>query len=243
MAEVSQKRWKDAQAAEASYWRSLSVMELLRISAEKPMFLFVLGDAPCAELFDGKEILEIGTGPIGLSLASFYRFKDRIGRLVKIDPLPRIRLSETSLMQEQWARPFVEWADVLTSEGEYLQTPGEDIGFSEKFDCVIIYNVLDHVRHPQRILDNAYRALRPGGRIVVGVDCLSVLGRVKFELYIRRAYKGNVLSEAHPHTFLPSHVSRMIANAGFHGVTTHGVPGLLRRLIGNASRPGFIGRK
>lgn len=243
MTGVTIARWKEAQSAEAHYWQGLSVMELLRISAEKPIFLFVLGAERCAALFDGKDVLEIGTGPIGLSLASFYRHKDRIRNLVKIDPLPRMQLSETRLKEEIWAKPFIDWADSLTNEGEYRQSSGEELDLAENFDCVIIYNVLDHVRDPQRILMNAYRSLRPGGRLVVGVDCLSVIGRLKFEYYIRLACKGSVLAEAHPHTFLPKNVCRMMENAEFKDVTTYGIKGWLHRLIGGATRPGFIGMK
>ncbi len=243
MAEVTIERWKEAQSAEALYWRGLNAMELLRICSEKPIFLFVIGDGHCEALFDNKHILEIGVGPLGLSVASFYRHKDRIRKLVKVDPLPRVKLSETGLSNENWAAPFVQWVDGLTNEGEYKQMPGEDLDFVEAFDCVIIYNVLDHVRDPQRIVSNAYRALRPGGNIVIGVDCLSVIGRLKFETYIRRAFKGSILAEAHPHTFLPSHIKRMMKLAGCDDVESYGVPGLFHRWLGSHTRPGFIGKK
>lgn len=243
MANVTTQRWREAQSAEAGYWHGLTVMELLRISAEKPIFLFTLGPELCSKLFDGKKILEIGVGPIGLSLASFYRHKERIQELIKTDPLSRIHLEESGLMEELWAAPFTRWVDSLTNEGEYRQITGEELDFVEAFDCVITYNVLDHVHDPKQILSNAYRALRPGGELLVGVDCLSVIGRLKFEHYIRRAYKGSVLAEAHPYTFLPSHVSKMMKDVGFRGVESYGVPSLIYRWLGGATRPAFVGRK
>jgi 2-polyprenyl-3-methyl-5-hydroxy-6-metoxy-1,4-benzoquinol methylase len=124
-----------------------------------------------------------------------------------------------------------------------VQTAGEDLGFEAAFDTVVTYNVLDHVRAPSTILRNAAKALRPGGQLLVGVDCLSLIGRWRFELLTRRTHKGQILVEAHPHTFLPDHVARMIEVAGFRMTALHGVPGMLRRLAGSHSRPAFLAVK
>lgn len=242
-AAVTRDRWSAAQAAELSYWRSLDLREILRICAEKPEFLALLDDATQRALFDGKDVLEIGCGPLGLSLVSFSRHKAGVRRLVKAEPLPRLPLRETRLSDDTWAAPFLAWVESLAAEGEYVQTPGEDLGFESCFDTVVTYNVLDHVRAPQAILRNAARALRPGGRLLVGVDCLSVVGRWRFELLTRHTHKGTILVEAHPHTFLPEAVAHMIERAGFRMSAISGVPGRLRRLIGSHSRPAFLAAK
>ena len=240
---VTRDRWSAAQAAELSYWRSLDLREILRICAEMPEFLALLDDAVQRELLAGKEVLEIGCGPLGLSLVSFSRHKTGLRRLVKAEPLPRLPLRETRLADDAWAAPFLAWVETLASEGEYVQTPGEDLGFESCFDTVVTYNVLDHVREPLTILRNAARALRPGGRLVVGVDCLSVAGRWRFELLTRRTHRGTILVEAHPHTFLPGTVARLIEEAGFRVDAISGVPGRLRALIGSHSRPAFLATK
>lgn len=237
---VTQDRWTAAQAAELSYWRELDLREILRICAEKPEFLSLIDDATQKRLFTGKDVLEIGCGPLGLSVVSFSRHKTGIRRLVKAEPLPRLPLRETKLVEDTWAAPFLTWVESLAAEGEYIQTPGEDLGFEGAFDTVVTYNVLDHVREPEGILRNAARALRPGGQLLVGVDCLSVIGRWRFELLTRRLHRGTILVEAHPHTFLPSAVARMIEGAGFHLNSIAGVPGLLRRVAGSHSRPAFL---
>lgn len=242
-AAVTRDRWSAAQAAELSYWRSLDLREILRICAEKPEFLALIDDAEQRALFHGKDVLEIGCGPLGLSLVSFSRHKSGLRRLVKAEPLPRLPLRETRLVDDAWAAPFLAWVESLAAEGEYVQTPGEDLGFDGCFDTVVTYNVLDHVREPLSILRNAARALRPGGRLLVGVDCLSVVGRWRFELVTRRIHKGTILVEAHPHTFLPESVTHMIERAGFRMSAIAGVPGHLRRLMGSHSRPAFLAAK
>lgn len=243
MTAVSLDRWSAAQAAELSYWRSLDLREILRICAEKPEFLALLDDGLQRDLFDGKEALEIGCGPLGLSLISFSRHKATLKRLVKAEPLPRLPIRETRLGDDAWAAPFLAWVEQLAAEGEYVQTPGEDLGFSAAFDTVVTYNVLDHVREPLTILRNAHKALRPGGTLLVGVDCLSLVGRLRFEHITRRTHKGQILVEAHPHTFLPRDVAAMIEAAGFRVTAMHGLPGTLRGLAGSHTRPAFVARK
>ena len=237
---VTRDRWTAAQAAELSYWQSLDLREILRICAEKPEFLSLLADTVQRDLFAGKDVLEIGCGPLALSLVSFSRHKATIRRLVKAEPLPRLPLRETRLPEDTWAAPFLDWVESLAAEGEYVQTPGEDLGFASAFDTVVTYNVLDHVREPMTILRNAARALRPGGRLLVGVDCLSVVGRWRFEILTRRLHKGTILVEAHPHTFVPDTVRGMIEAAGFRLIEMLGVPGALRLWLGSHSRPAFL---
>lgn len=243
MSLVTLDRWTAAQASELLYWRSLDLREVLRICAEKPDFLALLDEATQRDLFDGKEVLEVGCGPLALSLVSFSRAKGGVRRLVKAEPLPQLPISETRLKDDAWAAPFLAWIEGLAAEGEYVQMPGEELGFQAEFDTVVTYNVLDHVRDPLSILHNAWRALRPDGRLLVGVDCLSVLGRWRFEMITRRTHKRQVLVEAHPHTFLPDHVARMIEKAGFRILGRFGEPTRLRGLIGRHSRPAFLAVK
>lgn len=240
---IETSRWKQAQASEQIYWDSLNVAELLRICAEKPPFLALFSDVALAELFESKDVLEIGCGPLGVALASFYRYKSKIKSLQKVEPLPRIEVKDTEAAKEEWASEFVSWVEALSNEGEYLQIPGEAISFSSEYDTVIIYNVLDHVHAPQKVLATAHQALRSGGKILVGVDCLSVIGRLRFELITRRTMKGSILVDAHPYSFVPEHVLNLLREAGFQDVQCLGVPGKLKQFLGGHYRPAFIGTK
>lgn len=237
---VSETRWQAAQTAELTYWRGVDARELMRICAEKPEFLDLLGDRLCADLFQGREVLEIGCGPLGLSIASFTRHKAGLRRLAKTDPLPRLSFADTKLPGDSWASPFIQWAEGLAAEGEYIRTSGETLEFQASFDTVISYNVLDHVRHPKVILEKAWHALRPGGRLLVGVDCLSIIGRWRFECLTRRLQRGSILVEAHPHSYRPAHVARMIESVGFRDLRVFGLPGPARQWAGQHFRPAFV---
>jgi 2-polyprenyl-3-methyl-5-hydroxy-6-metoxy-1,4-benzoquinol methylase len=241
--QVATSRWKQAQVSEQSYWDVMNVAELLRICAEKPEFLNLFSEAALTELFADKAILEIGCGPLGIGLASFYKHKDKMKRYVKVEPLPRINIKDTCAATEEWATEFVSWVTSLSNEGEYIQKPGEDIDYQSQFDTVVTYNVLDHVNSPEQVIAAAYRTLRSGGKVLVGVDCMSFLGRIQFEHITRRIMRGSVLVEAHPHTFHPAHVLKMMIEGGFQDVQCIGVPSKLRQVIGSHFRPAFIGIK
>ncbi|MBD2295372.1 methyltransferase domain-containing protein [Anabaena sphaerica FACHB-251] len=243
MTTVKQARWQAAQLAESQYWDGMNITELLRICTEKPDFLSILSQEQLQYLFDDKEILEIGVGPLGISLASFYPEKHKIKKLVKLEPLARTLITESSLIQQIWARPFIDWISSLSEEGNYIQKSGEQMEYEEEFDTVIIYNVLDHVKDPLLILRNAYKSIRSGGQILVGVDCRSILGQIKFEYILRRIAKDEILVKAHPHTFLHHQVVQLLEEAGFDHVQTIGIPSLIHIFMGSSFRPAFIAEK
>lgn len=239
-AAVTTERWQEAQSAELSFWKEMDFYELLKACAEKAEFWSRFEPTQLSGLMEGKDVLEIGCGPLGLSVVSFSGLSRVVRRLVKTDPLAHLEVRATRPGAAKWADRFLGWIEELASEGEYVRVAGEDIAFDSAFDTVITYNVLDHVRAPHAILENARRALKPGGSLVVGVDCLSWLGRIRFELITRRTARGTILVNAHPHTFLPNDVTAMIERAGLRLTAAYGVPGPLRRLAGRHFRPAFV---
>ncbi len=237
---VSIERWRTAQSAELGFWKNMEFHELVRACAEKAEFWSQIEPERITDLLAGKDVLEIGCGPLGVSVVSFSGFGSATRRLVKADPLPALSVHETRPAREAWGARFFEWIEELARQGEYVHVAGEDLTFESCFDTVITYNVLDHVRAPVTILENAKRALRPGGSLVVGVDCLSTVGRLRFEWITRRLHRGTILVDAHPHTFRPRDVIAMIEHAGLRLKAVHGLPGPLAGFAGRHVRPAFI---
>jgi 2-polyprenyl-3-methyl-5-hydroxy-6-metoxy-1,4-benzoquinol methylase len=238
---VTAERWRKAQGAELDFWTGMEFYELVKACAEKAEFWSRFDPAQIDTMIAGKRVLEIGCGPLGLSVVSFCDATPR--ELIKTDPLARLPVRETRAARNRSAAHFIDWVEELAAVGDYLQIAGEDLAYDSTFDTVITYNVLDHVRSPLRILENARRALRPGGCLILGVDCLSWLGRIRFEWITRRVARGTILVEAHPHTFLPGDVTRMIEAAGLQMTAVHGLPRRLSRFAGRHFRPAFIATK
>lgn len=243
MPAVSKTRWGEAQSAEASFWQGIEVRGLLRICATHSDYICAIGSERTSLLFDDKEVLEIGCGPLGISIASLYHGKQRLRRLVKSDPLPQIRLRNTPAAMDDWAHPFVAWLDQLSQEGKYIQQPGEELRFREEFDTVITCNVIDHVRDPLGVLKAGHAALRSGGKILLAVDCFSLLGRWRFDYYTRRVYKDSILVGAHPHSFDPKRVVALMQSAGFRDVACLSPRSRIQNLLGHAYFASFVGQK
>lgn len=79
-------------------------------------------------------------------------------------------------------------AKVLHADAEHL--PYRDAAF----DRVLCTSVLSHVLHPERVLTEAWRVLRPGGRLVVSVSYEAAIERgirLARALYLDRLILGN----------------------------------------------------
>ncbi len=60
-------------------------------------------------------------------------------------------------VNEKYERGIIEFA------------PGNvfDLGFSEKFDCVLITEIIEHVAHPDDFLKKASSLVKPGGHVIM----------------------------------------------------------------------------
>ncbi|MEC7764230.1 MAG: class I SAM-dependent methyltransferase [Pseudomonadota bacterium] len=102
-----------------------------------------------AMIEDGSDVIDIGCGS-GPALAAMAR---TAGRLAGVDPTPRM----------------IEIARARCPEADLRVAPGEATGFDGmSFDVVTIINVIHHFDDIGAGLAEAYRLLRPGGRVVIG---------------------------------------------------------------------------
>ena len=236
-------RWTHAQEVERRYWDSITPKVLFGILASFSEFLDGLGESRLDALFGERDVLELGVGPLGLSVTALWPDNARIRRLVKIEPLAVVSIGETPAGSAAWAAPVLAWMDGLAQQGVQVQLPAEAVEYQREFDTVVTYNVLDHVDNPHVVVRKAYEALRPGGMIVVGVDCRSILGKLRFDHILRRTRRGTILVDAHPFTFRPSDVERILKRTGFREVITLNAPGPTRWLVGGSFRATLIAKR
>lgn len=93
--------------------------------------------------------LGCGTGQIAANLARF------VHRVIAVD--------DSSAMLKAARGRLVEYDNVDVREGELESLPIED----GELDAAIIFLVLHHVVQPERVIAQAWRALRPGGRLLL----------------------------------------------------------------------------
>lgn len=102
--------------------------------------------------FDGKVVLDIGSGPLG--------FPDAVAAQAAV-----------SISVEPLARRYDEAGLLLDSNAVYLDCGAEAIPLtSASVDVVISRNNLDHVDDPLAVIAEVKRLLRPGGTFILNVD-------------------------------------------------------------------------
>lgn len=240
----SHRCWQQAQDIEKLFWESTTISDAMNNCMDKLSLLKSLGEQFCSDSFCNKEILEIGVGPLGLSVASFFNGKDKAKRLVKLDPLSRKTFSSLAYIQkEAWARQFSKWLDYLGEEGEYIQIPAEKMEYSSEFDTVILHNTLDHAENPFLVLEKGYAALKKGGVIIIMVTCYSLAGFIKLKLIESRIKSKIWLCKAHPHVFLQNNITRLLKKSGFHNPTCIKGLGPIGKVISHSTFSIFIARK
>ncbi|MFH1420106.1 MAG: class I SAM-dependent methyltransferase [Planctomycetota bacterium] len=142
----------------------------------------------------GAKLLDVGAG-FGVQLEYFIQERGVVGTSLDFDP----KTAEHSVVKGI--------ANVRT--GDLL-----DAGFAAKsFDVITMYETLEHVYHPKATLDEAYRILKPGGRLVVevpdfGSPLRKLFGRFWFALMV----------PAHLHHFTKRSLRDVVTAAGFEPI-------------------------
>ena len=170
--------WDKAQEWERAWWGTCQNTlgeEIKQITYARCMGLTAHHDGKAPYNYDlqGVSVLDIGGGPSSLLLKCA-----NAERMVLMDPLH----------VPEWVLARYRVAGI-----EYWQRPAEELEAIGLFDEVWIYNVLQHVMNPERVIHNAQRA---GGIIRV------------FE-WIETA-----VNEGHPHAFSEAQLNGWLRGEG-----------------------------
>jgi len=122
--------------------------------------------APFQEMFGNRQFrrgLDVGVGPYGLGFLGPH-LRDQIEQIDGLDPLPLIGLTvKDGTLRDEICE--------IRRRVNYIQGRGEDIPVRDgAYDIVACINVVDHALHPDRIMAEIRRVLKPGGVFVFGVN-------------------------------------------------------------------------
>jgi ubiquinone/menaquinone biosynthesis C-methylase UbiE len=194
------ERWAAAQDYERSFWKGLAE-RIASGAAEQLTWYRRNADAYRSQIFplikwpgaEIRQVLEIGSGPIGI--ATFFG----VGQCTAIDPLHDFYGADAGLAKLR--NPDVRY---LTGSGESLPFPDGGV------DIVIIENVLDHTKDPDRVLAEIRRVLRPHGILFFKVNVRTVFGTS-----VHRLLSTLRIDRGHPHSNSANSIHRLIASHGF----------------------------
>lgn len=184
-------RWEIAQTYECNWWKNKSIGNSFyyqHCADEIKDFLHGRKD-----INSSTNIIEVGSGPIGI-LTYLTESENRYA----IDPL------------EDYYSTVPEFVRFRDAQVNYIKAKGEDLDFEDqKFDLVIMDNVLDHCESPEKVLDEIKRVIKPGGYIYFKQNTYNYYGK-----FIRKLMELFLIDKGHPHTFTKSKLKKQIAKIG-----------------------------
>jgi ubiquinone/menaquinone biosynthesis C-methylase UbiE len=139
----------DDIAAEYETWYSTALGAFVIASEQEALLAAISGEAG--------RLLDVGAGTGWWSrLLAGHGFE-----VTALEPSPAMR----HVAATRTGSGAIEWVTGI----------GEDLPFSDgRFDVVLIMTVLEFAAEPERVLAEAWRVVRPGGRLVLGyLDALS----------------------------------------------------------------------
>lgn len=173
--EVSNRRWKIAQAAEIRWWKRYLAKQPVEEYAgwKKGYWTSLLGTLKLSPKPNAL-VLDAGCGPAGIFTALEHC------QVEAVDPL--LEQYETLDHFDRNSYPYVRW---------HAQ-PLESFNAENVFDYVFCLNVINHVRDLDVATEVLAKAAKQGGTIVISVDA----HRHHWLKPIFRAIPGDIL---HPH--------------------------------------------
>lgn len=149
---------------------------------------------------EGARVLDVGCGPGWTSV-----FLARMGYLVTgFDIAPDM----LTLAQKRALREGV------SERCTFRVADSEAFDFPPEFDAVLVYDTLHHTQHEDAVLQNCFRALKPGGKLVLAEPGF---------LHGRRAQSVTEELGVTERGFDPRALKQTLARVGFHDIR-HFVP-------------------
>jgi len=202
--------WKKAQENEKKFWKSIYVEK----RKDVPSYMPITDEAALAfskksverfghdmNIICARVIIDVGCGPYGL-IRGFQVYANRTGNR------PKKIYGVDSLMDT-----YFEFGTLPTEPYiEYIMANAESIPI-EDGSCNYVYctNVIDHVEHPDKVLEECRRIVKTTGEVFFAVHIInfpfSLIGPLLF-----------LIDKNHPHHFSAGHVMRL-AQRHFCNVT------------------------
>ena len=238
MRAVSKDIWKVAQESELVFWdrKRYEPARLIEAIHDKyVLFTKIKTIYPqiLEEPQDKGRALEMGIGPLCLGVVSLLEPAEKWD-ITGIDPLPRMPLPKLPGYLEAF------FSELYKKNMTYVQTPAEEFDNPvNSFNLVVCDNVLEHTYNPQRIINNIYNLLIPGGYLVLRENTLSHLSKWRKKIFSNKYH-----DKAHPVFFTFQELISIIKENNFDLKYVHKDRyETIKRILGKSRRIILIGKK
>jgi len=107
-------------------------------------------------------------------------------------------------------KDFLEYRRKAGDMGEFLVANGESLPFTDSsFDEVFLAGSLEHVTNPSLALEEAFRVLKPGGKLTIDVP------HPRYEWVMGKIAPDHNNNGLHKHTFQPNEIRQLVERVGF----------------------------
>jgi 2-polyprenyl-6-hydroxyphenyl methylase/3-demethylubiquinone-9 3-methyltransferase len=150
-------KWKIAQMAEIKWWKNyLKDKDKQQYLEWKKNYwqniLEKLNDV--IEINSSQRILDAGCGPAGIFI------KLQHCKTIAIDPL-----------LDEYERDLDHFKKKAYPSIQFITSPLEQIHLSEKMDLIFCMNAINHVEDLNICYDKLVSLLKPGGKLIISIDC------------------------------------------------------------------------
>ncbi len=189
---AKEQRWAKAQTYEKQWWnRRAETMDLEFYEAYASDLVHEFDGI--LELKRDTVILEIGSGAAGI--LTFLKSEHRYA----IDPL------------EPFYSAIPNFVNFRDKGVKYFTGKSENLPFQEnRFNFIIIDNVLDHCENIELVFFEISRVLQPAGFVYLRLSTYSLWG--KFVRFLIELFQ---IDQGHPHTFTKKDLRRIFASSMF----------------------------
>ncbi|HEX9635925.1 MAG TPA: class I SAM-dependent methyltransferase [Acidobacteriota bacterium] len=183
---MKREDWERIQQGEFDYHLAKDESRVLELNL--PYWRSLLAALPEEVRFGpATRVLDLGCGGCGILLALEQ------GELVGVDPLMDRYLEKFPFLA---ARSDIRW----------VQAAAEELELQERFDVIFSINALDHVYDPARVACQIERLLRPGGHLVLTMNCHNHTWSRAYYAALYRA-----IDPHHPYQFTPDDVQELFS--------------------------------
>ncbi|MAH03306.1 hypothetical protein CMI39_00790 [Candidatus Pacearchaeota archaeon] len=193
---INENRWNIAQESEKRYWeqfKTKSLLEYLEKEYKKDLDILLKKLEKTIKINKNTKILQIGCGP--LDIINYFKK----GKTYSIDPLAN----------------FYKKRFKIDYKSTHLkEAPGEQIPYKDNyFDLVIINNVLDHTKDPEKVLSETYRVLKKDGILHLEIQIYQKIFLLLTKIWgpLKKLFTREMFNIHHPHMFLSYDVEKIIS--------------------------------
>jgi SAM-dependent methyltransferase len=203
------RRWQKAQGSELAFWQERSQSPIPEDSpvglAQKTHELLSKLNISLDDVFQNSiNVLDLGCGPMGFNIGLHY--------LAKTFALPCPALTNLDPLIHEYRDIYPEFRNITKAD----VTSIEELHTTEKFNYIVLENVIDHIAEPKPIIQQLREKLADSGRLLITCHTIpSILQSTEPIL--------NVIDPPHPHHFTHQYLEEMLKELGYSLTTSFAI--------------------